>query len=324
MVKQIMLGIIWVVLTVLTVRAQNKDATTTLQKSTHLDDHKIVVVTGARFSYHLVQKWIDDFNKDYPDIQVVIESRGSSDPLKYDILAEVYEHPEDIKAHRQYLYIGKYAILPVAKTQSQFAAAYASKGLNDDLIKQMFFHNIFADEDEEVKIKVPYTVYTRFQKAGAPKVFAEFYGFEQKDINGKAIAGSDEHLLKALLRDSTGITYLPLPLLFNPASTKGFDEDFTILPVDLDGNGKIKDDERSFFSNPETLIKKLEGQNNVPAAYFHLSVDKNKASDESVAFLKWVATNGARYLNSFGFLKSETHKDQRDSFKEFASKKHIN
>lgn len=323
MVKQIMLVVIWV-LTVVTVRAQNNDATTTLQNTTPADDHKIVVVTGARFSYHLVQKWIDDFNKEYPDIQVVIESRGSSDPLQYDILAEVYEHPEDIKKSRQYLYIGRYAILPVATKQSQFAVTYASKGLNDDLIKQIFFHNIFADKEEEAKIKVPFTVYTRFQKAGAPKVFAEFYGFEQKDINGKSIAGSDEHLLKALLRDSTGITYLPLPLLFNPTSTTSFDEDLTIIPVDLDGNGKIKDDERSFFSSPETLVKKLEGKNNVPVAYFHLSVDKNKASDESVAFLKWVATNGARYLNAFGFLNHETNKSQQDSFNEFASKKHIN
>src|SRR5690606_23331006 len=170
-----------------------------------------------------------DFNKIYPDVQIVIESRGSSDPLQYDILAEVYEHDAEIKKDRQYLYVGRYAILPVATTQSQFAKTYAQKGLSNNLIKQIFFHNIFADKDEEEKIKVPFTVYTRFQKAGAPKVFAEFYGLEQKDINGKAIAGSDEHLLKALLRDSTGITYLPLPLVYDP-ETKKTVEGLTIIP----------------------------------------------------------------------------------------------
>src|SRR5690606_37651327 len=50
---------------------------------------KVVVITGARFTYDLVEKWIDEYNKVNPQVQIIVESRGTADPLNYDILAEV-------------------------------------------------------------------------------------------------------------------------------------------------------------------------------------------------------------------------------------------
>lgn len=284
--------------------------------------HKIVVVTGARFSYKLMQQWINDFNKEFPDIQIIIESRGSSDPLQYDILAEVYEHDETVKKDRQYLYVARYAILPVATSSSEFARTYASKGINNHVLRQIFFHNIFADKNEAEKIKAPFTMYTRYQKAGAPGVFAEHYGFKQKDIVGKTIAGSDEHLLRAVLRDSTGLTYLPVPLLYNDERKQH--DGLTLIPVDLDGNGKVKDDEVSVFSSAGTLLTKLEDPRkdevNVPIGYLHLSVSTKDTSAESVAFLKWVAKHGEPYLNAFGFLKLRPDESGIESFAEFAAR----
>jgi phosphate transport system substrate-binding protein len=160
---------------------------------------KVVVVTGARFSYKLVQKWIDDYYKVNPSVQILIESRGSADPAKFDVLAEVYEQDAEVKKSREYINVGRYAILPVATENSAFAKIYAEKGLNTELINQLFFHDIFADKENQKNVKAPFTVYTRLQKAGAPIVFTKYFGYEQKDIKGKAIAGSDEHLLKALV-----------------------------------------------------------------------------------------------------------------------------
>ena len=48
---------------------------------------QVVKITGVRFAYPLVQKWIDSFNKEYPDVQIIIEPRGSADPSS-DILIE--------------------------------------------------------------------------------------------------------------------------------------------------------------------------------------------------------------------------------------------
>jgi phosphate transport system substrate-binding protein len=302
-------------------KADARNAEVTSGKSA---GQKVVIVTGARFSYKLVQRWIDDYYKVSPETQIIIDSRGSSDPAKYDVLAEVYQQDDAVRETREYVQMGRYAILPVANAKSQFAATYVKKGLNTELIKQLYFHNIFADKNEQQEIKAPFTVYTRLQKAGVPIVFTRYFGFDQKEINGKAIAGSDEHLLKALLRDSTGISYLPLPLIFDQVSRKVIDG-LVVLPVDLDGNGKVAEDEKiygtldQFISAAETRSSKE--LKNVPVEYLHLSVDGKTASPEAVAFLKWVSDNGKRYLNEFGYLKPEDGTTSNEKFAAFASKR---
>ena len=272
---------------------------------------KIVIVTGARFSYKLVQKWIDEYYKIDAETQIIIESRGSQDPAKYDVLAEVYPLDTQPAADRNYVNVGRYAVLPVANAKSEFGNVFAKKGVTADIVKQVYFHNLFADKDEQREIKAPYTVYTRLQKAGVPIVFSKHYGFEQKDINGKSIAGSDEHLLKALLRDSTGISYLPSPLAYNMATGKPIDG-LTILPVDLDGNGKVSDEEK-IFDDLNVLINKLETSSTkdikgLPVAFLHLSIASKNSSPEAQAFVQWVKDNGHFYLHEFGYLSADGSK----------------
>ena len=285
---------------------------------------KVVVVTGARFSYPLVQKWIDDYNTVNPNVQIIIESRGTSDPEQYDILAEVYDQDDAIKKNREYLNVGRYAILPVANSKSAFAKTYADKGLNKELINQLFFHDIFADKEKEQKIKVPYTIYTRLQKAGAPIVFTKYFGYEQKDIKGKAIAGSDEHLLKALLRDSTAVSYLPLTLIYDHVTKKPVDG-LSVLPVDFNGNGRVNEDEK-FYDNLTKVIQRLQDSDsrdihNIPIEYLHLSIDKKNASPEAIEFIRWVIYNGQSDLHDFGYLNPENVRVEKDKFEQFASRR---
>lgn len=284
---------------------------------------KVVVITGTRFAYPLVQKWIDTYNEANPDVQIVIEARGSADP-QYDVLIEAYEQSEEIKKTREYAYIARYAILPVANAQSTFAKTYSAKGLNRALINQLYFHDMFADSEKETKIKEPFTIYTRLQKAGAPIAFTKFFGFEQKDIKGKAIAGADEHLLKAIIRDSTGVSYLPLTLLYDHATGKEL-SGITVLPVDLNGNDKVSNDEK-FYRDLSSVINKIESADakelkNLPIEYLHLSVDKKNATPEAVSFLKWVMVNGQQDLHLFGYLLPQTSKKEKEKFEQFANGK---
>lgn len=284
----------------------------------------VVKITGVRFSYPLLQHWIDKFNVEYPDVQVIIESRGSADPSQYDILVEAYPPVEETSKNREYLYIARYAVLPIANSKSSFARVYSDKGLNKELITQLYFHDIYADKEEQKKIKVPFTVYTRLQKAGAPVVFSQFFGYEQKDIKGKAIAGGDEHLLKALLRDSTGITYAPLPLIYDLKTSRQLDG-ITVLPVDLNGNGRVSDDEK-FYDALSSVTQRLEEVSpkdiqNIPVEYIHLSVDQKSVSPEALTFLQWVINNGEADLHLFGYLKPEPRKLEREKFHQFAAKR---
>lgn len=283
---------------------------------------QVVLVTGVRFSYPLVQRWIDEFNKEYPDVQVVIESRGSADPTNFDILIEAYSPDSEVAASREYVYLARYAVLPVANGKSPFAQTYGNKGLNKEQIKQIYFYDIFSDKKET--IKEPYTVYTRLQKAGGPITFAKNFGFEQKEIKGKSIAGSDEHLLKAILRDTMAVSFLPSPLIYNFKNSK-ITDGLTVLPLDFNGNGRINDDEK-FYDVPKEVVSRLEHATskdlrNIPVEYLNLSIDRETASSDVIEFLSWVLANGSQYVNEYGFLKLDSDQSYNESFISYTAKR---
>ena len=276
---------------------------------------KKVVITGVRFSYPLLEKWIEEYKKVTPGVNLVIETRTTTDPAKYDLLIEAYEPEASVKESRDYLYIGRYALLPVANSQSAFAAEFGEKGLTSDLIKQIYFNDIYADKKKQKEINSTFTIYTRLQKAGAPVTFSKYFGYEQANIKGKAIAGADEHLVKALLKDSTGISYNVPGLLYDLKTRRPL-AGLTIIPLDADNNGKVSADER-FYDNLDTVLEKVESGElkNVPVEYLHLSIAKTRTNEEALKFLQWVARNGQDALSSYGLLKLDSKRLQAEKAK---------
>jgi phosphate transport system substrate-binding protein len=283
---------------------------------------KKVIITGARFTYPLVEKWISEYKEANPSVEVVIESRTTTDPAKYDLLIEAYEQEKEVKESREYLYLARYALIPVANAKSVFAKVYGEKGLTDDHIRQVFFHDIYADKDDKKTIKEPFTVYTRLQKAGAPTTFAKYYGYDQLNIAGKAIAGADEHLIKALLKDSTGVSYNNPGLLYDLKTRKPL-SGLTILPVDADNNGRVSNDEK-FYGDLDGLLSTLENNNvkNIPVEYLHLSIRKHGYNPEALKFLLWIIDHSQEDLHDFGFLKPEQKRfdAEKEKFEQLALK----
>jgi ABC-type phosphate transport system substrate-binding protein len=285
-------------------------------------DKSNVVITGVRFAYPLVEKWIHDYKEANPDANVVIESRTTTDPASYDLLIEAYEPEKSVKETRDYLSIGRYALLPFANASSAFAKIYGEKGLTNGLIKQIYFHDIYADQEKKTEIKAPYTVYTRLQKAGAPITFARYFGYEQQNITGRTIAGADEHLIKAILKDSSGVSYSTPGLLFDQTSRKPHNG-LTIIPVDLDDNGRVSDSER-ITGNLDAVISKLENDDvkNIPVEYLHFSLSKVSNNPEALKFLLWVIYNGQDDLHQFGYLKPDPRRfdEEKEKFEQRASR----
>jgi hypothetical protein len=283
---------------------------------------KKVIITGVRFAYPLVEQWIERYSEANPDVTIVIDPRTSSDPAHYDLLIEAFEPEKEIKDEREYLYIGRYALLPIANARSLFAKTYASKGLTGGLIRQLFFHDVFADHENQEKITAPYTVYTRLQRAGAPMTFARYFGYEQQNISGKAIAGADEHLIKALLKDTLGVSYSHPGLIYD-LNTRAVRSGLTVLPVDADNNGWIAQNEK-FYVTLDDLIETLEDRKveNIPTEYIHLSLRKHNYSPEALKFLLWVIYNGQDDLHAYGFLRPEQKRfeAEKEKFEHLALK----
>jgi phosphate transport system substrate-binding protein len=201
-----------------------------------------VVISGARFASGIFESWIEEYRQLYPEVEFRIEDKGAAEFSDADLIIHGYRvSNSETDKSREYITIARYAILIVSNDKSPFAQYYGRKGINRDQIKQIFFFDPVENGDKP-ELKMPFQVYTRVQLAPSPIVFAACFGYDQQHIHGRAIAGSDLHLVKSVQRDSLGITYLPLPLVYSPETGKTIGG-IAVIPVDYDGNGRITDDE---------------------------------------------------------------------------------
>lgn len=264
-----------------------------------------VVLSGARFTNDLFQHWISDYQKLYPAAHFRIENKGAAEYSVADIIVHAQELDKtEIDKSRKYLTIARYAVLPVANAQSSFAAVYGERGLTREEIKQVFFFDPLSSGSKK-PLKATFNVYTRVQQAPAPVVFARNFGYEQQDLHGRAIAGADIHLIKSVQKDTTGVTYAPLGLIFTPGSGQIL-AGLKIIPVDFDDNGKVQDDERFYDSLPQILTKLGESSSkNIPVADIRISVNATTPNAETVRFIAWVLDHGLKDLAAYGYLPAD-------------------
>lgn len=261
-----------------------------------------VVVSGARFTNGLVEKWIADYEKLHPSTKVRIENKGSMEYSNADLIiyARHLEKP-DFDKEKVYIVIGRYAVLPVANANSPLVAYYGSKGFIKADIKQAFFYDPIEGSGKK-PLKAPYNVYTRVQRAPASEVFAAAFGYRQQDLHGRAIAGADEHLIKSVQRDSLGLTYAPIALIYDPATGLPL-AGLQVIPVDFDDNGKVAEEER-FYDDLKSVIEKLNQATsaNIPNEDIFIAVNAYNAKPEAVQFLQWILNEGQSQLEGYGYL----------------------
>jgi phosphate transport system substrate-binding protein len=227
-------------------------------------DNGKIIITGSRFTYPLFEKWIAEFKKEYPDVPFRIIARGGTNVDSANLIVSAHKlHPEEIKGGNYVVNIGRYALLPVANIKNPLVAQYQTKGIKEKELKKLFFHKYdpFASEEEikeKDKDKNGYkpTIYTRAQKACAPITFASNYGFVQDDILGKPIGGDDKHLILAIEKDTNGLTYNNLGLIYD-LTTREVKNKLAVLPIDLNENGKLDEDE-AIYHNLDKVIARLE------------------------------------------------------------------
>lgn len=271
-----------------------------------------VLITGSRFTYPLVEKWIAGFQSKYPGVEVRILPRGSASADSGNLVINAHQlTKEEIKPNYTVIDIGKYALLPIANPHSALAKEHTARGIKEKELKAYYFeeYDAFADDTKEKKSKTKFNplVYTREQKACAPTAFANFYGFKQENIKGKGISGDDKHLIPALKRDTNGISYNNLGYIYD-LKTRQVQPGIAVLPIDLDNNGKLTEDE-NIYANLDAVIAKIESGKapEIPVAYVNISypTEFNEKTNNLKLFVQYILNEGQALNHQFGFLDFE-------------------
>jgi ABC-type phosphate transport system substrate-binding protein len=154
-------------------------------------------------------------------------------------------------------------------------------------------------------------VYTRSDACGAGQTWAQYLGnYTQDDLKGTAVYG-DPGLEQAVKQDRLAIGYSNLNYAYDMVSGTQI-SGVRVVPIDLNGNGRIDADE-DFYGNKTVLLEAIAtGVYPSPPARDENLVTKGEFKGIVKEFVRWILTDGQKYCSDVGYvpLTEEQVEDQ--------------
>lgn len=263
-------------------------------------DRKVIYVESAKVTAPLMQKWISEYSKENPLVEIRIADKKIK---KEDVTLNVClnEAYDSISPDKDLLCVARYAILPVTCKCNSILTTLGNDRLNKKKLIDLFFNN--EDEDDNKKQdKHCTTVYSgNNNTASAAVAFANYFGYKPSDIKGKKISGDDIYLLKAIDKDSTGITFNNLSYIYD-IDSRQLKKELSLLPLDL------KKEFREILNSAtiDDLLTLLENQtiDLIPVQNIEIMYSVNDCK-ETAEFAKWILIKGISYNHNYGFLRPD-------------------
>jgi phosphate transport system substrate-binding protein len=268
-----------------------------------------VRISGAWALYPMMVKWGEEFRKTYPNMRIDISAGGAGKGIA-DALAGMVDigmvsrdiRPEEIKPGTTYTPVVKDAVFPTINMNNPIMKIIAEKG-----IKKKIFNDLWVlgkpltwGEISGTATKNTIQVYTRSDSCGAAETWAHYLGKKQEDLRGVGVYG-DPGLAEAVKRDVYGVGYNNLNYAYD-AKTGLPVAGIQIIPIDVNENGRI--DPNEDLSTKEKSIKAvMSGVYPSPPARDLYLITKENFKEPSKTFVKWILTEGQKYVNEVGYIK---------------------
>jgi phosphate transport system substrate-binding protein len=270
-----------------------------------------ITISGAFALYPMAVKWAEEFEKIHPKVKINISAGGAGKGMA-DALSQMVDlgmfskeiSPEEQAKGAWWVGVAKDAVLPTINSDNPCIAEIKANGLTKDELYNIFITGKTKTWGQAVhsKSKVDIQVFTRSDACGAADMWAKYLNNKkQEDLQGIGVNG-DPGLADALRKNPNAIGYNNLNFVYDVQTHdkyKGLD----VIPLDLNGNGRIDPDE-DFYKTLEGVTAAIKsGQYPSPPARQLYFVSKGKPTNPVVvAFLKWVLTDGQKYVDEAGYV----------------------
>ena len=264
-----------------------------------------LTISGAFALYPLTVKWAEEFHKLHPRVTVNISAggagKGMADALSKMVELGMYSKeisPEEKARGAWWIAASKDAVLPVMNAGCPYVAGLMKTGLT----KQKFF-DVFISGNIKTWGQLMGTgstqelqVFTRSDACGAADMWAKFLNNKkQEDLLGIGVNG-DPGVADAVRNNNYGIGYNNLNFVFDMQTRKPY-QGLSVIPIDLNGNGKIDKEEDFYHSLDEVMNAINTGQYPSPPARALYFVSAGKPTSKlAIAFLQWILTDGQKYV----------------------------
>jgi phosphate transport system substrate-binding protein len=270
-----------------------------------------ISISGAFALYPMVVKWADEYKKINPGVRFDISAGGAGKGIS-DALNGMVEigmvsreiYPEELKKGAFPIAVTKDAVVAVVSEQNPALKEILTVGLKKDAGSNIWVtgRNTTWAQAFGVKSASPIHIYTRSDACGAAEMWAKYFGKKQEDLLGVGVFG-DPGLAQAVKRDPLGIGFNNIGYAYD-ANTKQQIKGLRVVPIDLNNNGKIDNDE-DFYSSMNDIIGAIaSGKYPSPPARELYFVMKGNPKNNKVLtdFIKWVLSDGQKFVNDAGYI----------------------
>ncbi len=269
-----------------------------------------ISISGSFALYPMAVKWADEFKKIHPDVRIDISAGGAGKGIT-DVLNNMVDigmvsreiYTEEMKRGAFPFAVTKDAVIPVISSMNPFISEVLAKGMTRASAIDIWISgkNKSWNQAFGTKLKAPLHVYTRSDACGAAEIWAKYLGSYQEDLLGSAVFG-DPGLALAVKRDPVGIGFCNISYTYD-LKTKHQLTGIRALPIDLNENGKIDQDE-DFYNSMDNLIEAIaKGKYpSPPARDLYFVVHQKPKNKILIEFLKWALTDGQKFVNETGYI----------------------
>lgn len=273
-------------------------------------DEVAISFSGAFALFPMVVKWTEEYQKLHPNVQFDVQGGGAGKGMT-DMLSGAADIAMLSREPRQEELDQGSFLVPVT-----IDAVVGTFNANNPYLEEILAQGITAEEAGAIWVTGEITtwgqllgidsdeainVYTRSDASGAGEMWAKFSGAEvQDDLRGTAV-NADPGLAEAVRQDPLGVGYNNIGFTYNLATSVP-NEGLQVIPIDLNGDGVINEDEAFYDTIQEIAQAIAEERYPYPPARPLYLVTKGRPSPAILDFYRWVLTDGQAFVADAGYI----------------------
>jgi len=269
-----------------------------------------ITLSGAWALYPMAVRWGEEFQKLHPKVKVEVSAGGAGKGMA-DAIGGLVDigmvsraiDPSEIEKGAYPIAVTKDAVVPTINAKNPVLNDILSKGVKRKTFVDIYINETVKTWGEVVgrpEIKDEIHVYTRSDAAGAPEIWAKYLGKKQENLKGIGVY-ADPGLLEAVRKDPLGIGFNNYNYVHDMKTGLPV-SGVQVIPFDVNENGVVDPDE-DISTKAKTIAAIKKGVFPHPPARVEYFVTKGKPTGITSEFIRWVLTDGQRFVDEVGYIE---------------------
>ena len=275
-----------------------------------------ISISGAFAIYPITVRWAEEFQKIHPKVKIDISAGGAGKGMA-DALSQMVDlgmFSREVSEQEQekgawWIALTKDAVLPTVNADNPFINDLKIAGISREKFIKIFITEEITSWEELFRdtINTKINLYTRSDACGAAAMWGHYLGKNQEELKGIGVFG-DPGIADAIKNDIYGLGYNNVIYVYDIKTRKKY-KGLEIIPIDLNGNGVV-DENENFYDSLDCVMHAIkDGIYPSPPARDLYFVSKGRPQKMLVKeFIKWILTDGQKYVKEAGYVRLSEEK----------------